>query len=112
MDPQALLFAVLASAAVAGGWFLITWGLASSAARADATAPPSAAALAIGLAALAGFGLHFGWNFRPNESWRWLIWVFPLVGLLGALDARIAEKPFARWALRVALIAIAVVLVL
>ena len=112
MDPQELLLGTLAPAIVVGAILLIAWKLTSSAARADSAAPAWAASISIGLATLVGFGLVFHWNFQPNESWRWLIWVFPLAGVLGALESGPATTNALRWSLRLVLVSAATFLVL
>lgn len=112
MNPAALLVGVLLPAAVAGAIFFAAWGLGSKAARADASAPAPAAAIAIGAAGMAGFGQLFGWQFLPRESWLWLLWVFPLAGLLGAVEAREGIPATLRFGLRLTLVAGALALVL
>lgn len=112
MDPQEILIGTLAPAVVVGALLLILWGLGSSAARTDTAAPAAAASIAIGLATLVGFGLVFHWNFSPNESWRWLIWVFPLAGALGAIESHPTTTNALRWTLRLVLVAAATFLVL
>ncbi len=112
MSPFELLIGVLAPALLVGVILLIAWGLASSASRADSNAPASAVAIAISLGAMAGFGLLFGWEFLPRESWLWMIWVFPACAALAGLEARSVTTPSVRWLLRVALVGVAIDLVL
>ncbi len=112
MTPHDLLVGVLVPAVLVGGILLIAWGLATSAARADTNAPASAVAIALSLAALAGFGLLFGWEFQPRQSWLWMIWVFPACAALAGLESRSVTTPAVRWLLRVALVGVAIDLVL
>ncbi len=112
MNPNDFLVGVLAPALLVGTLLLIAWGLAASAARADPNAPASAVAIAISLGALAGFGLLFGWEPQPRESWLWMIWVFPACAALAGLESRSVTTPAVRWLLRVALVGVAIDLVL
>ena len=112
MDPTQLLPGILAPAAVVGVFLLIAWGLASQASRRNQDAPGGAAAFALGAGALAGFVLLHGFQPKPTESWLWMVWVYPAVAILGALEARPALPLFARSLVRVLLIGGALWLVL
>lgn len=112
MNPNDLLVGVLAPALLVGIILLIAWGLTTSAARADTNASASAVAIAISLGALVGFGLLFGLELQPRESWLWMIWVFPACAALAGLESRSVVTLAVRWLLRVALVGVAIDLVL
>jgi len=112
MNPRDLLIGILVPGIVAATILFFAWKLASSAARRDKSASAPAAAIAVSLGSLAGFCALFGWNYRPVESWLWMIWVFPALALLGALEARASSTFLVAALLRIAACGVAMGLVL
>jgi hypothetical protein len=88
MNPAEMLQAVLVPAAVVGVVLLALWGLGSAAARRTSDASAPAAAFSVCAGAMAGFVLSFGWNPKPVDSWKWILWLFPAAALLGSLSSR------------------------